>query len=289
MIGVIRRQARIATVVAAFIGCVAAPAAHAQSSYEDLGTSHGITYATDFFNIPSASEDHLAVPCPKESQSYFTGGAELFGGPEATYLSGMSGQLGDGWDTRAYDNFDLGGSAVQAFSLCAKFRLGDYSSNSTDHGVPAGPATEKEFTKCDDGKLLGGGGFFAGNNAGEWYLNSSYPKGNGWAWEGYHFEFTSESEIIGEVNCEVGAKKPDIVEKSVKSGKEHVKAKVFCKKGVVTGGGGSASKDASLSHLVITKPIDGKDKKSVPDDGWAIEYENDGIVKQTFTVYAVCH
>lgn len=276
------------SLVAALALFAFAGTAQAQSSLKNLGKSHGITYMQDTFQVPPADEDHLAVPCPGD-QVFFTGGAELLGGPEATYLAGSSGQLGDGWDTLAWDGFGLDPSSARAFSLCGKFKPDEFLGASGDHGVPAGPATEKETAKCDDGTILGGGGFFAGTSVDNWYLTSSYPKGDdGWAWEGYHLDGTGTSEIIAEANCEVGGKKPDIRKESVKTKKEHVKAKVFCKQGVVTGGGGSASEDAFNSHLVVTRPVDSKDKGKVPDDGWAIEFENDGLIKQTFTAYAVC-
>jgi hypothetical protein len=254
-----------------------------------LGKSHGYTYVRDVLDVPPGGEDHVSVPCPGSDQFAFSGGAELFGGPEASYLTSQSGQLGNGWDTRAWDGFNLGATWAQAYSICRKFGLGDYLSYSSDHGVPAGPATETETTKCEDGKILSGGGYFAGVNAGRWYLTSSYPKQNGWAWEGYHLDGSDSSEIIGEAYCLGGSDKPEIASRSAKTHDEHVTLKVFCKHGTVTGGGGSASEDALNSHLVVTKPIDSKDKKDVPDDGWAVEWENDGLVKQTFTAYAVCH
>jgi hypothetical protein len=262
-----------------------AATAQAQGGLGTLGKSGGFTYVTGSLDVPPQGEDAATLPCPGNLRP-ISGGAELTGGPEAQYLSAQTTLLGDGWQTRAWDG--TGNSSLATiFAICRKDVNDALSISSNDRGVQAGPGTESLKVKCDSGDIIGGGGYFAGDNFDSWYLNSSYPDGKGWVWTGYHVDGTSESELTAEAHCESGGSS-DVRTKSVSTDKELVKAKVFCKTGVATGGGASASKDASNAHLVKTIPIDSKDKGKVPDDGWSIVYENDGIVKQKFTAYVVC-
>ena len=276
----------VAVVILAFaLATPAAEVAQAQGTDSTIGKSGGYTYRVDTLSVQPQDENGANVPCVND-QDVVGGGAKLEGGPEASFIGTLSSQFNPGWTVRAWDGTGTGWDA-DIFAICKKIPLSDQSGGSADHGVDPGPNTETETARCETGRMLGGGGFFAGNHVDQWYLNSTFPKGKGWTWTGWHYESTGASEIAANVICEKGAR-TEVETETKKSAKEHVKVKVGCRKGVVTSGGGSASKSARNAHLVKTVPFDDGDQGLVPDDGWAVEWENDGIVKQEFVAYAVC-
>ncbi len=230
-----RRGSIIGAGLAALAVLFVAEAAQAQGTDQTIGKSGGYTYRINELFVQPQGENGANVPCVNE-QAVVGGGVELGGGPEASYINTLSSQFNPGWTVRAWDGFGTE-SVSDIFAICKKIQLGDFSGGSADHGTGPGPATETETAKCEEGKMLGGGGFFAGNALDKWYLNSTFPKGNGWTWTGWHYDQADSSEIAVNVICEKGAK-TEVETETKKTDKEHVKLKAMCKKGVVASGGG---------------------------------------------------
>ena len=155
---------------------LASPAsAQAQGTDQTIGKSGGYTYRINELFVGPQDENGNNVPCVNE-QAVVGGGVELGGGPEASYIDTLSSQFNPGWTVRAWDGFGTE-STSDIFAICKKIALGDFSGGSADHGTGPGPATETETAKCEAGKMLGGGGFFAGNDLGQVVPQLDLPEG----------------------------------------------------------------------------------------------------------------
>jgi hypothetical protein len=56
----------------------------------------------------------------------------------------------------------------------------------------------------------------------------------------------------------------------------------------VLGGGGTAALEPGLGVLDATRPKDGADADSTPDDGWIVAFDNEKASPVGMKAYAIC-
>lgn len=160
--------------------------------------------------------------------------------------------------------------------------------------IPAmSPPGQAPQAICPDGERVLSGGM--SNSAGfedMWILSSRPAQSSGSS--GYHkwvvdyqtFNNATSIDIKGYAICD--GQKPAVVEKSFVAGPSGLtskKAKCPADRHVV-GGGGSIF--LNNGYLLGSRPFDGKDSDSAPDDGWKVTYDNLQAEELDADAFALC-
>ena len=266
-----------------------------------LGNRDGLQYLSETLAVGSSghfggNSEAAWISCGGHSSPWHpvSGGATISDSPAENHLTGLRAQdldspletpdntiTDDWWDTTVSS---VVGRTLTGYAICTKTTL-TYVSRT----IPDGASSARTGSAaCPAGKrLVGGGGFIA--TTGSW-INSSYPARNNTWKVRIHDVVNGLGGMAASATCR-GKGGIDKVTKT-RSGiaaADSGGATALCpgKKHVI-GGGGKLSGPIGEAHLTASRPVDGADSDSTPDDGWKVTGYNVSGASKRLTAYALC-
>ncbi len=266
-----------------------------------LGTTAGIKYVSETLDVGSSG--HFGAPyeaawiaCGSHTSPWkpTSGGARIKGSQTDNYLAAHrpmdldnpfeqpdNETTDDWWDTTVHS---ILGRSLTGYAVCTQRAL-RYVLTDT----PGATSSERTgSTSCPGNRrLVGGGSFIATTGS---FINSSYP-GRGNTWQARIFDTVGGAggmQTYAVCRNAGGVKVYTARSRPIAAGA--VRAVTVKCPGArhVIGGGGRISGAIAKAHLAASQPIDSKDARSVPDDGWRVIVSNDTGGPKRATAYAIC-
>ncbi len=254
----------------------------------DLGTAGGITYLKKSAPIADAASGTgtASVKCP-HGESTAGGGFWISGAGGGVSSASSSGRK---WKTEAYHASAETGSKITAWHECAATRRTEH--RSVTQSVSSS-SVFNPIASCYDG-LIAGGGFRTTGPALDWRIGVEQPEDgvdpgyeddDGWFINAVHYT-SSASALTVDAFCLTGPP-PTINDRPAAASGSAVTDRVGCgRSGSISGGGVSFS--PYLPDLLGSRPYDGSDRDSIPDDGWEIRFTRTSSTALDYTIYAIC-
>ncbi|MFN8196216.1 MAG: hypothetical protein U0R80_18275 [Nocardioidaceae bacterium] len=266
-----------------------------------LGKVAGIKYVAESLAVgtggthaPPAEQASIACGGHASGWHVSVGGARMSGGAasnsittlrpldlDAMFESPDDDVPDDWWDATVRS---VVGRTLTGYALCTKTTL-TYVRND----VPADMTTDRSATvTCPANRhLVGGGGFIATTDS---RLVSSFPVDDR-TWKIRVFDsIGGAGGMNGYAVCRKAGKVSHVSSRTTGVAADTAgRATVMCPASRhVIGGGGRISGTVSQGALAESRPVDGKDRDHVPDDGWRVVGYNHGGAAKTVTASALC-
>jgi hypothetical protein len=277
-----------AAALASLLAAAGLAAAGSPGVTESLGTSKGLEYTKATYPAV-VTQTTQPVNCPGGTEAT-GGGGSITGAPGDSVLNESYPTLPGptGWTVEGSNPQDA--QNMNGFAICAGINT---TVGTSDENVPAGSSVTQN-TFCPSEEFAIGGGIQAASPGVE--IGATYPpelitdRWFGLAKNTSGAPVDVDNHAVCSASYIVRYRNSDVV--NVKPG-ESKKATASCsRRHAVLGGGFVGFSDglpAAGGSVTSSRPVDSKrDRKAVPDDGWAAKYHNDSVVTHRLLVVAVC-
>jgi hypothetical protein len=177
------------------------------------------------------------------------------------------------------------GHKLTGYAICSK-----QPSKYVRHTASASPTGERvDSAQCPAGQeIVGGGAFIATTDS---FVNASYPVQGGWKTRVHDTVGGAggmETYAICRPNARVDAQVVATAHRGVAPGSVVTATAACSSNRHAIGGGGRFTGPIAEARLAASRPVDGGDADSVPDDGWRVAGYNASGTTKTLWAYAVC-
>jgi hypothetical protein len=294
-----RKRALLTTTAAVTLIGLAIPAVATEPAAKPLGEARGVRY--EMTAPPPAADKLLAPVAALSAVSCDDGWTAVSGGqtaaphPTGGISDAAPGDDNSLWFATAWQRPDLP-IKLKTFAVCMQDPE-VATATLTKQNLPADSAVYETVYCNGTGSAVGGGAVQLGTHA-EFRINSSFPVDSPAdvdtlpddGWRTYlDYSGAGGDGATFKVSC---LDAEELVYRSttvaVPPGSP-VSAKAVCpKRSPAVGGGVFVSGASDRAHLTASRPWDGADKGSVPEDGWRGAVYNTSDAGLSMTVHAVC-
>jgi hypothetical protein len=264
---------------------------------EGLGGSDGVRYTRSTVTIPAGNVD------PADARGVATcgrgwkavGGGHTIRGGQGRGIAAGSKLNDRQWFARAWQ-VSSAATSLTTYAVC--LRTNRISEEDQTDELAAGPLTVDQSGSCPGGRVVSGGVSYSGGDAEDFTLNSSYPvddvsdsdsiPDDGWHGR-IHYAGDGGDSASTFLVC-LSGERPVYRKASVLvPAGTSATTRAFCPLGrPVLGGGLRASGASQESHVIGSRPIDTRDRGTVPEDGWRGAVTNTSDRSLRLTVHAIC-
>lgn len=292
-----RRTRIMTTTTAAALLGLAGHTVAAQAATTPLGSADGVRYKTSSALLPSdgsAPPNAGATAGCDEGWKAVAGGQTIGSKPGLGISDSWVGQ-DKYWYAEAWHHADVA-TRLRTFAICMKNpELSTSTVVSPELSASSNPTAD---VICKEGSAVSGGVMTVGDDASHFSLNASFPidttadadtvPDNGWrSYVDYAGPGGDTVHFSG--TCLAGWALTYTKATISVPAKTALSTKATCPSGsIAVGGGVHVPGETELSHVIASRPWDGKDRNKAPEDGWRAGVRNEAPHSLSITVHAVC-
>ncbi|HSS67422.1 MAG TPA: hypothetical protein VLK34_02640 [Nocardioidaceae bacterium] len=268
-----------------------------------LGMAGGLKYISETHNVgdggthtpPYDATDIACGPHTNSPWHVVSGGAAVKAPAQQTLLAVMRPMDLDpafeSPDNAAPDDWwesvvkSVVGHKLTGYAICSK-----KPSHYVLHTTPTSASSNRTDTvSCAAGDaVVGGGAFIATTDS---FVNSSYPIAGGWrirVRDTVGGAGGMQAYAVCRPNGQIDSRLVAVEHKNVAPGTAASATALCGASRHVSGGGGRLTGRIGQAWLSASRPIDGSDADSVPDDGWRVTGYNSSGSSKSLRAIAVC-